>query len=44
MPNPVYFNIPLFIMYLSVIETLIRHREHEFKTVHFSRFRTKYDP
>ena len=26
-PDPVYFNIPLLFMYLSAIETLIRHTE-----------------
>ena len=42
-PNLVYFNTPLFIMYLGVIEKLICYREIEFHRVYFLRFCTKYD-
>ena len=40
-PNPVYFNTPLLIVYLSAIKTLICHREIEFNRVFFLWFCTK---
>ena len=42
MPYSVYFNIPMIIMYLRVIETLICHTEIiEVNRVYFLRFCTK---
>ena len=32
-PDPVYFNIPLLIIYMSVIETFICHGEIEFNRI-----------
>ena len=40
-PNPVHFNTPLLITYLSAIKTVICHRDIEF--YYFLRFRTNYN-
>ena len=42
-PNPIHFNTPLLIIYLSSIETLICHRDIEFDRLHFLQFCTNYD-
>ena len=42
-PDPVYFNTPLLIIYLSAIETLTCQREIDFNGVYFLWFWTKYD-
>ena len=41
-PNPIKFNIPLFIIYLCAIETPICHKEIEVNRAYFLRFCTKY--
>ena len=42
-PNPVYFNIPFLIVYLSAIKTLTCHQEIEFNRVDFLWFCTNYE-
>ena len=41
-PNPIYFNIPLLIIYLSAFKTLICHTDIDVNRIYFLRFCTKY--
>ena len=41
-PSPVYFYAPMLIIYLSVIETFVCHREIELNRAYCHRFCTNY--